>query len=130
MAKKKVAVSLRKPPSPKGLEELDAFVGGRGVEGEASAPRRTSIHEVRPSAMPKTSAPKARRTRPLDVELESALMEELSLHCLSTHRDADDVVADAIRAYLRRDAEPTPPPLPRPSQSRDGETWKAFGFVD
>jgi len=141
MANKKVAATLRKPPSPRGLEDLEIFVDGR------DAPLRTSIHELRPSAMPTASTPGGRRARRLEVALEPALVEQLSLHCLSNNRELDAVVAEAIRKHLREPAPRETAANPSSDTARTRETsrprpaahaseapllgpWQAFGFVD
>jgi len=124
MAKKKIAATLRKPPSPRGLEELDVFVEG------GSTPLHTGVHELRPSALPKASATKKRETRQLQVEIEPALMEQLSLHCLSSNHEIDAVVADAIRGHLLADSQRARPSGESQPQPRLRGIWRAFGFVD
>ncbi|MEO7092586.1 MAG: hypothetical protein ABI175_04995 [Polyangiales bacterium] len=102
MAKKQVAVSLRKPPPP---ADLAALV----VEGvQSSFPEAGPISDVREL---RAEAPKADAfvaTRPIDlpgkrsitVQLPEATVERLLAFCRLHERDVNDVVAEILARHL------------------------------
>jgi hypothetical protein len=146
MAKKQVAVSLRKPPSPKKLEDLDAFVRG----DEDHEPLASSIRELRPETVPPAprvpsfapldgdgappfvAGPDGRPLRAFTVYLEPALAEQLSLYCHAADRDVSKVVGEALADLLTPQLEPPSSPAHRepayhepPSHSSaDGDGWR------
>lgn len=128
MAKKQVAVSLRKPPSP---EKLDAFVavaeptppssGSRPVGREplegtkgVDPPGQTVVDDIddvtpvtpeiaaAPTPAPPLVDAEGRTLRAVTVHLHQALAERLTLHCIENDRDMSNVVGDALESHLSR----------------------------
>jgi hypothetical protein len=116
MAKKQVAVSLRKPPSP---EKADAFVSGGDARRDsppAEAKRAPKV-EAAPSSAARapeveaTPAPASgpvlvgvdgRARRALTVYLPNPLAERLLLHCIEQDRDMSNVIGEALEDHLHR----------------------------
>jgi hypothetical protein len=138
MGKKRVPISLRKPPSP---EAVEAFVQGTASVTEAapasasasvtesvSASASVSAPAPAPESAPASAAAAqahdvvmgegGRALRPVTVYLPVAIADRLAIHCLELDRDASLVVGEAIEAHLQRrlgpapafDAEPASPP--------------------
>ncbi|MRG97425.1 hypothetical protein [Polyangium spumosum] len=128
MAKKQVAVSLRKPPSP---ESIDAFVSGDEAPAPtAAAPKRArrakstettpvpeSVTPVPESAVVATAtrveapaepaAAPAEPTvvggvplRPVTIYLTPELAERLTVHCIQHDRDLSNVIGEALTNHL------------------------------
>jgi hypothetical protein len=131
MGKKRVPISLRKPPSP---EALESFVqSGAAVTETAPAPEQDISERVAApapevEATVLTVAPEPPRApeptvivmpreperqsvfvgedgqamRPITVYLPFPLAEQLGRHCLELDRNVSRVVTDAIEAHLAR----------------------------
>jgi len=102
MAKKQVAVSLRKPPPPADLEKLvvDAV-------NDAGSPRPVSdVRELKadaPQADAFVSAAKPASVpgmRAVTVQLPEAVVERLLAYCRLHERELNDVVAEIIARHL------------------------------
>jgi hypothetical protein len=127
MGKKRVAVSLRKPPSP---ERADAFVAGaaRAATESTPAPVEPSTARVEPEASVvvaevHASAPVAsptesrapvvdaegRALRAFTVYLPADVAEKLTVHCLRVDRDPSKVIAEALTAHLHAVLGPAAP---------------------
>lgn len=107
MAKKQVAVTLRKPPPA----DPDAFVAAA-----ASAAPSTALTEVKET--PKTldeviARPDGRAFREVTLLVPAELARRLSIHCMEADRDVSNFVAEIVRGRLEAPApEPLPPPPP------------------
>lgn len=131
MGKKRVPISLRKPPSP---EALESFVQ-TGAPAEAPAPAPAAEESLRvaaPAAEPSDtimtitpepqSAPEptvfvmpreperqsvfvgedGQAMRPITIYLPMTLAEQLGRHCLELDRNVSRVVTDALESHLKR----------------------------
>ena len=102
MAKKQVAVSLRKPPPP---AELAALVIEASNESVAAA-RKSDVRELREAA-PSADAfvgavktPQIPGKRALTVQLPESVVDRLLAYCRLHERDLNDVVAEIIAQHL------------------------------
>ena len=109
MAKKQVAVSLRKPPSP---EKLDAFVAANPTPAsgvQVAAPPEDSAPAA-PGVAPALEPPAAAlligadgsALRPVTVYLPHTLAERLTLHCIEHDRDMSNVIGAMLEQHLQK----------------------------
>lgn len=137
MGKKRVAVSLRKPPSP---EKADAFVAGTpGVVADAAPPAPVApapdavasdalvsapvVVEVQAAAASPTSSmvdAEGRTLHAVTVWLPADVAERLTMHCLREDRDPSKVIAEALGEHLHlalgpANAGPVVEPAPAPA---------------
>jgi hypothetical protein len=137
MGKKRVAVSLRKPPSP---EKADAFVTGAPASAEApvapapvacdalaapdaSASAPVVVEVTASAATPSTMLDDEGRTlHAVTVWLPADVAERLTVHCLRADRDASKVIAEALLEHLHlalgpANAAPVIEPVVEPTQA-------------
>lgn len=117
MAKKRVPISLRKPPSP---ESVEAFVAREPAEPvvEPAAPdssARPVDHEARAQDVAlderaTVTGPDGTPLRALTVYLPARFADELAIYCASVDRDPSRVVAEALEAHFRRQLGAAPAP--------------------
>lgn len=123
MARKKVEVSLRRPPHgpaalPKSLRVPDDvaarfLAGGKAVNWQEPPPSATAAPEQPRAAMSSHGQPRAaglitrqggRQLRRAMVYLALDVDEQLRAHCRAHGCEASHAVNEALRAYLRRGA--------------------------
>lgn len=137
MGKKRVAVSLRKPPSP---EKADAFVAGTqsaavvtdvaAPEPVAPAPEAAAsdalvsapvVVEVQSAAATPTSTmvdAEGRTLHAVTVWLPADVAERLTMHCLREDRDPSKVIAEALGEHMHLALGPAPEaPVVEPVQA-------------
>jgi hypothetical protein len=110
MAKKQVAVSLRKPPPP---ADFDRFVaGGDKPEAPAEAPRATEGPVV---------TTRVGDRREVTIYLPQELARKLSVRCVELDRDMSNVIAEALSKTLEDpspELEPVVVPIDRWERAR------------
>jgi hypothetical protein len=100
MAKKQVAVTLRKPPSV----DVDRFV----THG-ANDSRMTAVGASPGAGDDTVTRPDGRVLRELTVYLPAELARKLSLECMDRDRDLSNVMAEIVNEHLTRTPSATAP---------------------
>jgi hypothetical protein len=102
MAKKQVAVSLRKPPPPADLAKLVVeAVTDAGSSGPASDVRELKAQAPQADAFVVAAKPASvPGMRAVTVQLPEAVVERLLAYCRLHERELNDVVAEIIGRHL------------------------------
>ena len=100
MARKQVAVTLRKPPPA----AVDRFVGDAAQAVEPSNP--TSEIKQAAGEGPVVTTRKGDR-RELTIYLPTELAQKLSAHCIDLDRDVSNIVSEILAKALERGASQT-----------------------
>ncbi len=126
MAKKQVAVTLRKPPQA----DVDSFINGGGVAAAAHSEAHVSPPSRGLSAVPSSAvtAPSpaldevvtttdGRAFREMTVYLPNDLARRLSLHCMESDRDVSRVMAEILKDRLDAPVLVQAPIAPKPVEA-------------
>jgi hypothetical protein len=114
MARKQVAVTLRKPPQA----DTDSFVASGAETEPASAKKpKTAIQARRAEIEEVVTRPDGRTFRELTVYLPADLARRLSLLCMESDRDVSNFMAEMLRENLDDQSAPAPELTPVTLQS-------------
>lgn len=104
MPPRKPTVSLRRPPAPVALDDVERFVqAAPGAPAPpAEPPRSVPPRRGARGARGLVARKDGRELRRMTVYLPSDLARELALHCAERDLDASAVVSEAVRRLLRR----------------------------
>ncbi len=101
MAKKQVAVSLRKPPPPADLEALVIQASNEAVESSPKSDvRELRVEAPSADAFVGTKAGSTPGMRAVTVQLPEAVVDRLLAYCRLHERELGDVVAEIIARHL------------------------------